>query len=195
MKSLDLECGNCRRELELDLEEPVTHLRCPVCSASIEIHAFPTLLHARPQIVAPERVLIPGESSCFYHAQNKAANACDHCGKFLCALCEIYDDNKPYCPECFALQRSAQPGEGPQVLLRHDDVAISVAVVSLLIWPLSIFTAPYVLYTVIRHWNKPCGFFRPYRKLNFVVAGLLALLQLGGWAIGVGSILLSANWE
>ena len=55
-----------------------------------------------------------------------------------------------------------------------------VAVSSILIYWFTIFTAPVVIYLTIRHWNSPSSII-PRTKIRFVLAFIIASLQIAGW--------------
>ena len=52
----------------------------------------------------------------------------------------------------------------------------------MLIFYLTIFTAPFTLYLSIRYWREPMSVL-PRRRWRFVVAILIALFQLAGWGV------------
>ena len=45
-------------------------------------------------------------------------------------------------------------------------------------------TAPLTLYIVVRYWKTPASLL-PRTRVRFVLAALIALLQIGGWGFFV----------
>jgi len=62
----------------------------------------------------------------------------------------------------------------------YDNIALLLATSPILLWPVTIVTAPATLFVVIRYWRKSSAIV-PRTKVRFVIAGLIALLQLVGW--------------
>lgn len=122
-----------------------------------------------------------GGASCFYHSEKRAVVPCDQCGRFLCALCQVEFQGQNWCPRC--IQASSQKGrlahlDASRAL--HDNTALALAILPvLLIWP-TIITAPVTLYLVVRYWRAPSSIL-PRTKIRFLVAALLALAQIAAW--------------
>ena len=67
-------------------------------------------------------------------------------------------------------------------MVRYDSIALSLAVLPLLIFWLTLITAPIALYYCIKYWNTPVSIIKR-SKLTFIVAALFATLELIGWGI------------
>ena len=65
----------------------------------------------------------------------------------------------------------------------YDAIALSLAILPLLIFYFTIVTAPIALYLAIRYWNAPLSIVHR-TKLRLVLAALLATAQIVGWGIG-----------
>lgn len=66
---------------------------------------FPAF-HAGPRIGRPGEPLVDAsEASCFFHAGKRAAIACESCGRFLCALCDLDVGGRHICPACLSAGR------------------------------------------------------------------------------------------
>jgi hypothetical protein len=63
----------------------------------------------------------------------------------------------------------------------HDSIALAVAVYPIITVWLTIIGAPIAIYLVIRHWNSPISVVR-HSRWRFVLALIIALLEIGGWA-------------
>ena len=155
---------------------------CPACGVPLRVEVFPALFRPVGRGQTGETLLVEGESSCFYHPQKKAVRPCDGCGRFLCALCDCELAGKHFCPAC--LETGKTKGkiknlENQRTL--YDGIALSLAVYPLLIFYFTLVTAPIALFVTIRFWNAPRSIVRRTR-VRYVVAIILALLQISGWA-------------
>lgn len=157
------------------------HAFCARCRAPVSALVFPAFFPKSSPIAGGTALIEDGEASCFYHATKRAVIPCDHCGRFLCSLCQVEFLGQNWCPGCIETRRekgllSALDPRRPL----HDNMALSVAVLpAMLIWP-SIFTGPMALYMSIRNWRKPSSIL-PRTKIRFWFAALLALLQITAW--------------
>jgi hypothetical protein len=155
---------------------------CPACGVSLQTEVFPALFRKASAGPSAEAILIDGESSCFYHPQKKAAVACDSCGRFLCALCDCPMQGQHFCTTC--LQAGKSKGkikslENERTL--YDSIALSLAILPLIIFYFSLLTAPLTLFVAIRYWKAPGSIVRR-TKIRFIVAIFIALLEIAGWA-------------
>ena len=71
---------------------------CPGCGTQVQVEVFPALFRPFTPGKTGEPIVLDGESSCFYHAQKKAAAVCSACGRFLCALCDCELSGQHICP-------------------------------------------------------------------------------------------------
>ncbi len=173
-------CSGCGGAL------PVTHYNqpelagCPTCQSMVEVSVFPALYQILKAIPA-ESALSAGEANCFNHPQNKAVVVCEDCGRFLCALCEVEIGAKRSCPDC--IERGRSLGEKQELITRrtmHDSIALSLALLPVLMWPVTVLTAPAALFYAIRHWKSPTSIL-PRTKIRSLAAMFFAVLQIGGW--------------
>ena len=127
--------------------------------------------------------MVEGESSCFYHPQKKAVVPCQGCGRFLCALCDCELQGEHFCPACLEVGR--QKGrikrlENQRTL--YDAIALSVAILPMLIIYFTIITAPIALFIALRYWNAPRSIVRR-TKIRLILAISIATLQILGWGV------------
>jgi len=158
---------------------------CPVCGVPLQVEIFPALFRPVARGRDGEAVMIEGESSCFYHPQKKAVVPCQGCGRFLCALCDCELHGQHFCPACLEVGR--QKGkikslENQRTL--YDGIALSLAVLPILIFYFTIVTAPIALYVALRYWNAPRSIVHR-TKTRYVVAIILASLQIIGWGVAI----------
>ncbi|HZR47536.1 MAG TPA: hypothetical protein VFA47_12565 [Candidatus Manganitrophaceae bacterium] len=64
----------------------------------------------------------------------------------------------------------------------YDNISLSLAILPLLIFWFTIITAPIAIYFILRHWKSPSSIL-PRTKVRFVLAFLLAVLQITGWIL------------
>lgn len=155
--------------------------KCPSCNVTIYVAVFPQMFRPPERGRSGETLLTDGEASCYYHSHKKAVVACSNCGRFLCALCDIDFNGRHLCSLCLEAanrKKNIKNLENRRVL--YDDLALSLAIVPLIIFYLTLITAPIVLYIAIRYWKAPTSIM-PRSKFRFVLAILIALLQIAGW--------------
>jgi hypothetical protein len=175
-----LPCPSCKRSYEALDWIDANHCRCLKCEADFDFFPFPALVATR-EVVKPQAVAVAEDSTCFFHADNQAEKLCDSCGRFLCAVCAVPFTGKTLCPPCIAVSKkedvqfiSSRPLPG--------GTALALALLPMLLWPLTVLTAPAALFVAITGWKKPRSLVQPGRG-KIVVAGLIALLQIGIWVV------------
>ena len=174
-------CDKCRQAHPDDFfnREPMA---CPGCGKLSRAEIFPALFRPVRTTSAGELTMVDGEASCFYHPQKKAAVPCAACGRFLCSLCDCELHGQHYCPSC--LETGRRKGkiknlENQRTL--YGGIALSIALLPLLIFYFTIITAPMAIYIAIRHWKSPRSIVHP-GSAKFVLAIVFAVLELAGWA-------------
>jgi hypothetical protein len=185
-----LSCTKCSAEIPSGVEASSFLHTCDQCGSRYSIEVFPALHRSRPSASAGGRIVEDTEASCFYHERRRAVVACEGCGRFLCALCDMDHGGAHYCPSCLEVGR--RQGEFHTLessRMRYDRLAMNLAIVPLLLWPLTCLTAPTALYLVIRYWRQPVSVV-PSRKLGFAVAGAFAILEIIAWTVTLASLLL-----
>ena len=181
-------CDKCRTVLTGASVNTPGPVACPGCHSALLARVFPAFFRqddGRPRTA--ENVGSAEDAGCFYHPRKKAVIPCEQCGRFLCALCDLELDGRHLCPGCVEAGRAADGRSAlrhglplpPRTL--HDNVALSLAVLPLLLWPFTLFTAPVALFLVVRYWNEPRRSPIPRWRWRLIVAGSLALVQLAGW--------------
>jgi len=155
---------------------------CPACGVPLLAEVFPALFRTIPAGRSGEVIMVEGESSCFYHPQKKAVLPCDGCGRFLCALCDCPLHGQHFCPACLEAGRTKgkiKSLENQRTL--YDSIALSLTILPLIFYYLTFMTAPVAIYVAIRYWNAPQSIVRR-SKIRFIMAILIALLEIAGWA-------------
>lgn len=178
-----LPCPHCRRVLEPISWHAANRGSCWHCRNDFAFVGFPQL-NAQRRRPVPKAVLVAESATCFYHATNEAEAICEACGRFVCVVCAVDFGGRRVCPPCITITKAE---DAQQVTRRtlFDGIALGLAVLPILFWPLTILTAPAALGCVIYGWRKPRSLVGG-RPTKFIVAGLLALLQVTGWVFIVG---------
>jgi hypothetical protein len=185
-----LTCTRCKASLPFETFNRPGWQPCRSCDAQVRVVAFPALLRERSEGQGGESIEAEGESSCFFHPKKKAVVPCDSCGRFLCSLCDLELHGQHLCPQC--LETGTKKGklknlENHRVL--YDSIALAMAVLPLLIFYFTIFTAPAAIYVAIRYRNAPTSVVPRWRRTRFVLALVLSSLQIAGWMFGLGYFL------
>lgn len=182
MSAGQVACSGCGRNLPSDFASAGTFLNCPSCLESQRVFAFPALNRVTTANAALP-ALESNDASCFYHPLKQAVVACDNCGRFLCALCDVEMAGSHRCPACLEIgkrKRKLETVENRRILF--DSLALTLSIVPILMWPVTILTAPATLFVVIRYWRRPLSIL-PRTRIRFVFAFLIAVGQLCGWAL------------
>lgn len=185
-----LKCNKCQASL-FDRENPeasrITYNTgvsnpCPSCGAEEIIEIFPAMFRPVVSSGPGEALQTQEDAACFYHPGKKAKVPCDGCGRFLCALCDLELNGQHLCPSC--LKSGRKKGklknlDNERVL--YDRIALTTASVPMIFWPLTLFSAPATVYLTIRHWKAPLSLVGSGVRWRFVVACLIALIQIACW--------------
>ena len=105
---------------------------CPHCRVPLRVAVLPAASRPAPAPAMPTPAL-PGEAVCFHHESRRAVVPCDHCGRFLCALCDLPIGNQHLCSSC--LDSGLQRGPGGTLesrRLRPDRIAGSLLLIGVL---------------------------------------------------------------
>jgi hypothetical protein len=182
-----LACPKCSREVPEVYWQRVDVVRCPACEIEFEQLRFPSLAAARQ--VDQAAALVTGEANCYFHAQNRAEVACDGCGRYVCAVCRVPFAGRHYCPSCLEARADRRKlPENQRVLYSH--IALVLAILPLIIWPFTLLTAPAALAFCFYGWKKPGSLLPQRRKLRFIIAGVFATLEIAGWLLLFGKMIL-----
>jgi LSD1 subclass zinc finger protein len=181
-------CTGCGTLLPVLSGTGLKTIRCARCDAELRVELFPAFFRGLGPGRAGEALGADGESSCFYHERKRAAAVCEECGRFLCSLCEVRIAGRLICPAC--IERGRAEGNLEMLVTRrtlYDGIALSLSVLPLLFFFMTVVTAPMALFVAIRFWKKP-GSILPRSKIRFILAILFASLQVAAWTFLVVEI-------
>jgi hypothetical protein len=181
-----INCPHCTSPVPREFYNASREVACPICATPLRVRAYPALLRVTPQGSSGERITVEGQAACFYHPSKTAHVPCDACGRFVCALCDVELLGQHLCPACIESGRrkgSLTTLENKRVL--WDNIALTTAIVPLIVWPLTIVSAPAAIFLALYGWRKPRSLVPRRAALNFVAAIVFALLIIVGWAVGI----------
>jgi uncharacterized CHY-type Zn-finger protein len=179
-------CGRCKWPLSSEVFNVPGMTVCPNCGTPTRVLAFPALNRRRGNLGLSEDVIVDGDAGCFFHPAKKAVVGCANCGRFICGLCDLELNGQHLCPNC--LESGKQKGRLSEIDSRrtvYSGLALTLALVSCIIGPLALITAPITLFIVIRHWKTPGSLVGGSGNVSRVVAAILAVLQLIGWIVWI----------
>ena len=176
-----LSCTKCATPLPARVINTYSMVACPSCEGLMRADVYPSLYRRIPAGHSGEMLQMDKEAGCFYHPRKKAVVPCSACGRFVCALCDVAINGEHLCPACFEKGKTKQKINNLENRRTcYDTIVLLIATVSILVYWFTIFTAPLVIYLTIRHWNSPSSVI-PRSKIRFVLAFIIAGLQIAGW--------------
>jgi hypothetical protein len=178
-----ISCPKCQTRLLHGVFNQTELLPCPSCATPLQIEVFPAFFRKITPGQSAQAIMLEGESSCFFHPQKKAVVPCGGCGRFLCALCDCEFTGEHYCPACLETGKSKGKIKAlDNSRTRYDSIALTLALLPVLIFYFTLITAPMTLFVTIRYWKAPRSLVRR-TGVRFTIAVLLALVQIVGWSI------------
>jgi len=188
---MSIACAQCSLALPLAGEQSELETVCRYCGSRNTVCVFPELLHA-PAKSSPESAF-EGEATCFDHPGKRAAGVCAQCGRYVCTLCQVEFGTETLCPSCVSLRRGRAGAANLETGRRlYDSMALSLSLAPLLMWPVTIVTAPAALFLSLLRWKAPLSPVRRNRW-RFAAAILISLAEIGGWAWLIVLLILSAR--
>ena len=178
-----LNCTKCNSRLPRHVINSNSLTACPSCNSFLQVDVFPALYRSLSIGRSGEALQEAKEAGCYYHPRKKAVVPCSVCGRFVCALCDVSLNGRHLCPSCLEkgkIQRKIKNLENHRTC--YDTIALLVATISILIYWFTIITAPLVIYITIRYWKAPTSII-PRTKIRFILAFVLASLQISGWIL------------
>lgn len=180
-------CPKCKTPLPTAPSVKAGFDVCSGCGSAIQAISFPALGRGLVPGNVGQAIVTEGEAGCFYHPQRRSVVACSACGRFLCALCDVELDGQHLCPACIETgQRKGKLVQLENRRILYDNMALAIAVIPLLIfmWPATIATAPAAVVCGILWWKKQSSIV-PRTRIRLILAIVLGVLQIAGWAVGL----------
>jgi hypothetical protein len=185
MSGPGISCTKCGASLLAEVFNTAKLTPCQICESLLQVDVFPACFRPLEPSSAGERIVMEGQSGCFYHPQKRAAVPCEACGRFLCDLCDIQMQGQHLCPPC--LETGAKKGMMKSLQhhrLLYDSIALSLAILPLLFWPFTVVTAPMAVFMGFRYWKTPSSIL-PRTKIRLVLAIVIGFIEIALWVFFV----------
>ena len=183
-------CAACGAALPEEAVSAVRMAACLACGKEQRWEVFPAFHAPPPAARGAEAVALPDEeAACAFHERKRAASACQRCGLFICALCEMPVGEETICPSC--LESGVKKGKLKSLESHRflwDRLALMLVTYPLLLFYFTLLTAPLALFLAIRYRNAPRSLVRPGRAV-LVTAIVLAVVEIAGWGVLVVAVL------
>ncbi|MSU47484.1 MAG: hypothetical protein EXS37_00045 [Opitutus sp.] len=173
-------CPRCQRTLGPESWSDAHGGTCFRCKTDYEFVAFPALTATPTQFVA-QAAVVAADSVCYFHPENRAETVCEGCGRLLCPICHVPFAGRKLCPTCIAGTRTSQAPTVVRERMLYDGIALALAGLPLLVFPITLVTAPVAVGAIVYGWNKPGSLVRGRSRARLIIAAILAGLQIAGW--------------
>jgi hypothetical protein len=173
-----MDCPLCSTSIPVSAITPQGPSSCTGCGAPLRLEVFPRILRGLAPGEPPAAVR-DDDASCYVHLGNRAARPCSSCGRYMCTLCDIEIDGRNVCPACL------EAGHADSERLVHERtlwgrIVVSMSILPLLIFYVTVFTAPAAVVLAVVKRRAPTSLVRPSR-LNLWLGASFAALQIVGW--------------
>lgn len=185
-------CPKCKKVFKAESWHRDGMPVCQRCSTVYEFIDFPALYRDTSATTAKSAGAMAEDATCYFHPVNRAEQVCESCGRYLCPVCSIDFGGKRLCPSCISGKQTKAP-EGEQGRILWDGMALSLALLPVLIWPITVVTAPAALGVAIVGWRKPSSLVRGNRT-RLVIAMIVASIEIALWLFLFGSLIFSSSW-
>lgn len=180
-----IHCPHCNRLTDFGGEPGRSQsFVCRHCHTAATVELFPA--HGRG--LQAGRVGVASgadEAACFFHAEKRAEAACDQCGRYLCALCDIHVGERHFCPQCFGGdgRMSAPSGITERNRTMRGRLGFWLALGSLLLGPLAAIGGPIAIYLGIRGLREPPSLIGKRTTALAITAIVIGLLETAVWLV------------
>jgi len=158
------------------------------------IRLFPAVIRSNEAVQA-EAVLEGGQSTCFFHAKLPATAVCDVSGRLICDLCKTEWSGKTVSFEALqSLLAEDVAVKQERRCTKWDDIALSLVIFPVLFAPVMILTAPVALGICLVKWRKGATSLLRRSRWRYVVAALLAILEMIVGGILVATLFFGADF-
>jgi hypothetical protein len=158
------------------------------------IRLFPAVIRSNDAVRA-EEVLEGGQSTCFFHPKLPATALCDVSGRLICDLCQTEWNGQTVSFEALqSLLADNTSVKQERRCTKWDDIALSLVIFPVILGPFVVLTAPVALGICAVKWRAgPTSLLRRSRW-RYVVAALLAILEIGYGGFMVATLFFGADF-
>ncbi len=177
------ECAKCKKEYQIgDIgDASIDTIKCHGCGKKNKIVIYDAILKELNQGEKICTITEEDDANCYKHQKNLAVKACDHCGAYICSLCDIEIHGEHICPDCFNNQQKSQSNSKSNFM--HAQLAFILSIAQVFIWYLiPIFSIGIIIYSII-FWKKDKNPYGKSSKIFFILAILISLIALIGFSI------------
>lgn len=179
-----INCPRCSSLLTTNIFTELSDSSCPHCGLEITGRLFPRFFNTFKGETTSVEISSDNESSCFFHPKKLAVSHCSECGRFLCSLCELNIEGRIFCPACIErLDQEKRLKTFTNQVTFWDSITLSMAILPMLLLPLTIITAPLTFIYIWRHFKDNKDYIIPRKRWRFYLAGLIAGIQMTTWSI------------
>jgi hypothetical protein len=175
-----IRCPRCALALECPSRAGTLPVECPACRSQLTATFFPAFENPPPGVsTASGERAIEGEATCFFHPQKRATLACEGCGRFLCALCDLPLGARHLCPACLGTSHREE-----LVMQRAcwSRITLFLGVLPLFFgWifsPLLLFSGLATIFIGLWTWKRPYSLVHGPRHWAAVVGILGGIMQV-----------------
>ena len=179
-----IRCPSCFTLLSGPWDDGAENVRaCERCLQELRITIFPPLYRVPEPEGSSGVQALEGEATCFFHPEKRAERACDRCGRFLCALCDLPVGARHLCPSC--LKAGDEEKAVPELVNRRVSwgrlsLILSFTAFVPLLGILIFVSAPASVFLAIYGWNRPGSLVHGQRRISATFAILIGLAQIAG---------------
>lgn len=176
-----IRCPQCALALDLAGFDAGATVECPACRSQLRAATFPAFENPPTAVsTSSGEHALDGEAACFFHPEKRAVLACEGCGRFVCALCDVPLGTRHLCPTCLGASKAPE-------LVTHrwcwSNVALLLGVGPLVLafgmWPMLVMTGPAAIFMALWSWSKPGSLIAGARRWAALVGLIGGVLQLG----------------
>ena len=192
--SRSIRCPRCALGLDLTGFAGGALVDCPACRSRLRAEVYPAFENPPAAVsTSSGEHALDGEAACFFHPEKRAVLACEACGRFVCALCDVPLGTRHLCPTCLGTSKAPE-----LIALRWcwANVALLVGIVPLVLsfgmWPVLFLSGPAAMFIALWSWNKPgslVGGPRHWVAMLGLIGGVLQLGIIAGVAILIWKII------
>lgn len=142
------------------------------------VYLFPAVVRSSNSANA-ETMMEGGQASCFFHKEAPATALCDVSGRMICDLCKTGWNGKTV---SMAALQSLVKGDSSSgnitSRINWDTIALTLVILPILVWPLLVLTPPIALGICLFKWRAGVTSIVRRSRWRYVVAAIIAILEI-----------------